>query len=380
MPPNHLSSEIHLHQPRPHHHPSKSTLPTYIIYFITGNPGLIEYYRTFLTHLYGLLATPTSPFTSSAYPTFHVFGRSLSGFATNPVTRSNNNLTKPPPYALEEQINHSQEALERLVHDVRSNEGAKDVRVILMGHSVGAYILLELTRRLRKKAEELSTGEEGGEAVRIVGGVCLFPTVTHIAKSDSGRKSGWLLNLPPFAHYASLAAKTLTFALPTSFLTSLIRTVLRFPRDAADVTASFINSPHGVEQALHMARDEMLQITSDTWDTEIWGAAHASSHAHGHARPVLRFLFAKEDHWVADETRDELIRIRGRSVGSGKNIEGEESASEGEDSEVEEWKPVMEIDEEEGWQHGFCIRDSVPVAERVFGYVRDIVEVDRSVR
>lgn len=114
-----------------------------------------------------------------------------------------------------------------------------------------------------------------------------------------------------------------------------------------------------------MARDEMQQITTDAWDAEIWGAAHPSPHPH--PRPVLRFLFAKQDHWVADETRDDLIKARGTVAGG--SVDGEED-------EVEEWKPVMEIDEDEGWPHGFCIKHSVPVAERVYGYVKGIVESD----
>lgn len=69
------------------------------------------------------------------------------------------------------------------MRDVKEKHGSQDVRVILMGHSVGSYILLEVIRRVREKAKI----EE--EAVRIIGGVCLFPTVTHIAKSESGRKA-----------------------------------------------------------------------------------------------------------------------------------------------------------------------------------------------
>lgn len=170
----------------------------------------------------------------------------------------------------------------------------------------------------------------------------------------------WLLNMRPFAYIASLAAKALTIFIPTSFLASLIRSLLSFPHSAANVTSAFIKSPHGVLQALHMARDEVLQITSDTWTDDIWGAAHSTSHAH--PRPFLYFLFAKEDHWVANETRDELIKARGRGTSD--------------ESDEVEWKPCMEIDEEEGWPHGFCIKHSVPVAGRVFGYVSDIIEKD----
>lgn len=43
---------------------------------------------------------------------------------------------------------------------------------------------------------------------------------------------------------------------------------------------------------------------------------------------------------MADETRDDLIKARGQN---GKD---------------EHWKPKMEVDEEEGWPHGFCISKS----------------------
>ncbi|KAJ4302800.1 hypothetical protein N0V90_001691 [Kalmusia sp. IMI 367209] len=338
MAPSSIASQIHLYNPT-----FKKPNRSYLIYFITGNPGLIEYYRVFLAHLYGLL---TRDITSQT--TFHVFGRSLSGFETRKEEGDS------PPFSLQEQIARSHTALEDLVRNVRERDGVQDVRVILMGHSVGSYILLEIIRRARERAKDA-----GAEHARIVGGVCLFPTVTHIAKSDSGRKATPLLTLPSFALAASVIAKALTFFVPISAFSFLVRSIMSFPPDAARVTAAFVKSPHGIHQALHMARDEMLQITDDTWDAEIWGAAHDSPHPH--PRPILRFLFAKKDHWVAEETRDELIRARGKKV---------------EDEEERGWKPVMEVDEEEGWPHGFCIRHSIPVAETVDRYVREIIKED----
>lgn len=262
-----LASSIHLQSPDlPATKPAERT---YIIYYITGNPGLIEYYSTFLTHLYGLLTRHTS---SNPFETidFHIFGRSLSGFEADSQHRPRKEKRDRPPFGLQEQISHSEAALEELVREVR-NGGAKDIRVIMMGHSVGAYIMLEITRRLREKVEK-----KVDDGIRIVGGVCLFPTVAHIAHSPSGKKSSvrfrakpvsnsacmtctwntvadypqWLLKIPTFATMASLLAKTLTFLIPTSFLSLLIRTSMSFPPDAARVTAAFLHSPHGVHQAL----------------------------------------------------------------------------------------------------------------------------------
>ena len=171
-----------------------------------------------------------------------------------------------------------------------------------------------------------------------------------------------------FAFFASVVANLLTLLIPLSLLATLIKSIMGFPDDAAHTTASFIKSPHGVQQALHMARDEMFQIDTDFWDDEIWGAAHPSELKHERAQ--LRFLFAKKDHWVADETRDKLIQTRGRQAAySVQEVGGMD----------ENWKPIMEIDEREGFPHGFCLRHGVPVAEKAAQYVADIVANDRAV-
>lgn len=385
------ASQIHLRTPP---EPGKKTTSrTYLIYFVTGNPGLVEYYRTFLTHLYGLLSHNTA---SDRDVEFQVYGRSLSGFEMNNAEIKTMKWRKQPPYGLQDQIRHSEDELADLVEEVKE-QGAKDVRVILVGHSVGAYISLEIIRRLRAHG---MAGEDF--ETRVVGAIGLFPTVVDIARSESGMKASvsgfqhsceegptsiWrrlftlllstytndftqpFLKNSNFATFAALFVNFLTFLLPISLIANLIAKFMDFPSDAAQTTAAFVKSPHGIHQALHMARDEMFQIDTDIWDEEIWGAA-ASEPAtkHPHPRPILRFLFAREDHWVADATRDALIHSRGRfSRGDGVDeIEGQ----------GENWKPIMEIDEREGWPHGFCIRHGVPVAERVAGYVRTIVAQD----
>lgn len=385
------ASQIHLRTPP---EPGKKTTSrTYLIYFVTGNPGLVEYYRTFLTHLYGLLSHNTA---SDRDVEFQVYGRSLSGFEMNNAEIKTMKWRKQPPYGLQDQIRHSEDELADLVEEIKE-QGAKDVRVILVGHSVGAYISLEIIRRLRAHG---MAGEDF--ETRVVGAIGLFPTVVDIARSESGMKASvsgfqhsceegptsiWrrlftlllstytndftqpFLKNSNFATFAALFVNFLTFLLPISLIANLIAKFMDFPSDAAQTTAAFVKSPHGIHQALHMARDEMFQIDTDIWDEEIWGAA-ASEPAtkHPHPRPILRFLFAREDHWVADATRDALIHSRGRfSRGDGVDeIEGQ----------GENWKPIMEIDEREGWPHGFCIRHGVPVAERVAGYVRTIVAQD----
>ncbi|KAF2265457.1 hypothetical protein CC78DRAFT_493357 [Lojkania enalia] len=329
---------------------------TYIIYYIPGNPGLIEYYRIFLTHLYGLL---TSNLESSGRKRGRdvevlIHGRSLAGFETSGIDDGVVNDGIGPPYDVEHQIVRSENAVKDVAKRARKG-GRYDVRIILMGHSLGTYVSMEVLRRLRTASAKDRNGE--GDGVRVIGAVCLFTTIMNLKGSPSGRKVSWLISLPHFSLIASLFVKTLTLFMPTNILSLLICLLMDFPRNSSHITASFIKSPYGVRQALHMAHDEMQTITTDKWDDEIWGAAHPPLHPH--PRPVLRFLFAASDHWVANETRDELIKARGMNG-----------------NEDEPWKPKMEVDEKEGWPHGFCIKHSIPVAERVRGYIEDIIEAD----
>jgi pimeloyl-ACP methyl ester carboxylesterase len=180
------TSKIHLRTPpEPGKKPAKTT---YIIYFLTGNPGLVEYYRTFLTHLYGVLTRDTA---SNRDVEFQVYGRSYSGFEMRVQDIKTYKYRKIPPYGLQDQIRHAEDDVVEVVEEVKDN-GGKDVRVILVGHSVGSYIGLEIVRRLR--AHGLA-GEDF--ETRISGVVGLFPTVMDIARSESGMKMAVSIPLSP---------------------------------------------------------------------------------------------------------------------------------------------------------------------------------------
>lgn len=158
------------------------------IFFITGNPGLIAYYHTFLACLSKLLSE-----NHGISNGVHIYGQSLGGFQPfkSPGEAANT------PCGLQQQIEYVEETLQSYVRsqDLKSTHqdseqstktsSQRPLKIILMGHSVGAYILLELIRRHRKM---VSLGK--AKEMEIVGAVLLFPTVTHIAKSPSGLKFG----------------------------------------------------------------------------------------------------------------------------------------------------------------------------------------------
>ncbi|KUJ12727.1 uncharacterized protein LY89DRAFT_622679 [Mollisia scopiformis] len=306
----------------------------HLIYFITGNPGLIAYYDTFLATLYDSLSRSKNQ--SSNY--FHIHGQSLAGFEEEEPELSS-------PYSLEDQITISLTSLQRQRIPSGALQGQPYASVILIGHSVGSYILLELIQRLRKSSSSLN----------IRAGILLFPTVTHLAQSPSGVKISRLFRIPDFAKRASSVAKALVSIAPKSVLKWLVGLLTGMPNDSAEVTTRFLRSSMGIWQALHLAKDEIDFITEDKWDEDIWGIEHEETDQKPHI-PKLIFYFGEKDHWVANHTRDALIAARGR-------IDIESSSS----------KPVMLIDEN-GVEHGFCIRHSESIAEKVKIWIENAMD------
>ena len=229
----------------------------YLIYFMPGNPGLIQYYQPFLSRLHTLLSNSSR----TEFSGFHICGHSHWGFEC----AQDGKISKPPKYplGLEQQIKSQEERLYQHIDSHRKRTG-NNPKVILMGHSVGCYMLLELIQRHRNKIEE------GEEDFDLIGGVLLFPTITHIAKSPLGMVFGVrtfdflqglrlnlvshqkILQIPYFPLIIGTIAKTLSSLVPESFLHRLVKLITRFPEYAAATTTSFIRSPMGVRQALQV--------------------------------------------------------------------------------------------------------------------------------
>ncbi|KAF2457198.1 hypothetical protein BDY21DRAFT_386006 [Lineolata rhizophorae] len=313
----------------------------YLIFFIPGNPGLIAYYTSFLTHLYGLLNQEALRHPAHTI-SFQVYGQSLSGFEVSSFKSGVHVAHESPPYTLRQQIDLTKHSLEDLVKTLGPAH-----RVIFIGHSVGTYIALELIRLSNPKvANDVGLKIDNNAArrlstTRITGSVLLFPTVTEIAQSKNGKRFGYFLTLPLFAWIAAALAKCVATIVPFQLLVILITALTGFPRDAAGTTAKFLKSKWGVFQSLHMARTEMEDIKADKWGEEVWGASAAQDTTP--SVPKLYFYFGQNDHWVSDKTRDQLIRHRGRSSNSLDSPGSEER-----------WKPAMEVDQN-GIPHAFCI-------------------------
>ncbi|KAI4762596.1 hypothetical protein E4T52_10747 [Aureobasidium sp. EXF-3400] len=320
-----------------------SSRDSLLVFFITGNPGLIEYYRTFLTLCFDNLRTN--------YSDLHikVAGTNLRGFGVQDNGHQHSAYDNGEgPYDLEQQIEHIGRMLERAIQS-HARPGSP-TKVILMGHSVGSYILLEVLRRRKQNP----TTQQLSNDAKVIGGICLFPTVTHIAKSPSGKKFSLFFAIPYFAAIAGVVVRLLFSWVPFSALQTLVGLITGFPAPAAEPTTAFIKSQGGVRQALYLASHEMKTITADAWDDELWGLSKAQNSSTNKTK--LYFYFGTDDHWVADETRDELIVARAATGQVG-----------------DESKPTMEIDTH-GTPHGFCIKHNDLVAKKVEQYIAELLQ------
>ncbi|KAI2470807.1 hypothetical protein F4781DRAFT_158652 [Annulohypoxylon bovei var. microspora] len=304
-----------------------------LIFFIPGNPGLIAYYEPFLSTLRQLIDE-----TASLQPTrFHIHGQDLAGFRDDdhaPFTAARK------PHGLEHQIRHVLAAASAL----RVETGQPYDEVLLVGHSVGAYIALELCHRLLRDPDL-------APALRPTSAVLLFPTIHHISRSPSGQKLDLLRRTPVLGDHAYRVAQAFLHLVPRGALHWIVRRVLGFPASAADVTTSWLKSRDGVWQALHMGMDEMEVIGEDRWDEELWEIAH-DAEAHHKVVPKFFFFFGRHDHWVASHYRDEFIRTREKQVDRTRLIVDEGNIP-----------------------HAFCINDSEVVADKVSTWINQMYGV-----
>ncbi|KAL8797006.1 MAG: hypothetical protein Q9195_000777 [Heterodermia aff. obscurata] len=328
----------------------------YLIFLIGGNPGLISYYEPFLKRLHALLCSSSTTETAR----FYVYGNSLAGFDNQLLA---DGQESPDPLGLKDQIENA----ENLIYDeiilyqkVNRSEDAVP-KVILIGHSVGAYILLEMIRQHRERIEY-----SGGEDFDLIGGILLFPTIVNIAKSPSGLVASTVLRIPHIAQILGAIARFWANLIPDAILYQIIKMIMRFPEHAARTTVRFVKSPMGVRQALHLAKEEMENITEDRWTEEVWGAATApGTNVRDTANSNLIFYWGQRDLWVANRTRDDLIAARGHraSKGSGAHLH-------------KDWKPTMYVDEDK-IPHGFCIKHSETMADWVSKRVTEIIAVHK---
>ncbi|CEP08271.1 hypothetical protein [Parasitella parasitica] len=197
-----------------------------ILLFIPGNPGLVEYYTSFLQGVHCKINSPS----------FEIIGVSHKGHSVN---YHENNAGDNTLYSLEDQIQHKVDCLEAL-----RRENGPDTKFILMGHSIGSYIAAAV---LKKRPNH-----------GIAKIIALFPTLHEIAITPNGVNINRLVNRVP-AFVFGIAGSVMSCLAPP-VRQFLVKTATGQEGEGLQVTAHQLLHNHVLKNVVTMARFEMETV------------------------------------------------------------------------------------------------------------------------
>lgn len=238
-----------------------------LIYFVPGNPGVVQYYIDYLDRLSELL------------PEYEILATSHAGF----VVPAKIKRRERGVYSLDEQVNQKVDILLKHIEETPRD-------VYIFGHSVGAWMVQRVVLKLPSYVN-----------VRLVG--LITPTIKDIAKSPRGEL---FVGLETALAVALWLIQILLWAVPDAVLRWVIKTFLgKGPagrETVVETTLQQIRYPTNVEQVFEMAREEMDRIGSD--DSAVQGFWKGKSYK-------VWMFFVENDWWVPESTRRSLIETYG---------------------------------------------------------------------
>lgn len=143
------------------------------------------------------------------------------------------------PLSLEEQITHKKKFLEEHI--------APHSKIILVGHSIGAYIILNLLKTCNRASD-------------ITKAILLFPTIERMAVSPNGR---YVTPMVKYFKWLAVSAVAVFSILPDVFKQSLVKWWLS---DRENLMLSSVESvlklltPQSINGIVTMAQDEMKEV------------------------------------------------------------------------------------------------------------------------
>ncbi|KDR85373.1 hypothetical protein GALMADRAFT_52315 [Galerina marginata CBS 339.88] len=238
---------------------SSDSEPDALLLFIPGNPGLADFYIPFLSSLHEKHVSSNLAIVAHAH------------LDHSPAIINRVGTRYLPEHSLTIQVQSSVELL-----DAASRSYSGKTRIIVVGHSVGAWIALQM----------LKARPNGISAVFL-----LFPTISNIASTPNGK-----LLSPIFLPLSRSVLSSLSFL--TGYLPGYFFTLLysNWPAQQLRVLQEFLLSSTSITAALSMAHCEMKTIRE------------LDSVLLGQHKQRLYFYYAPRDDWVGEE-RNALLRI-----------------------------------------------------------------------
>lgn len=221
-----------------------STPPRVVLLFIPGNPGLSSYYIDFLHSIY------TSPLLKSSG--IEILTVSHRGHAPLPRVGSNavwgdnhvnaSQAAKGYGCTLRDQVRHKISIVDAV--NRQYNSETRRTKVVVAGHSIGAWIATEVLKARPESMEGLHL---------------LFPTLTWIGRTPNARRVKILMN--PLVTNLVLPLPLLVLSLlPLWVVVWLVRLITRQPASAALATGELLTTPGAVYNALRMAKEEFSTV------------------------------------------------------------------------------------------------------------------------
>lgn len=232
--------------------------PTFHVLFIPGNPGVVTFYKDFVESLYELL------------------GGSVSLTAVGHISHTMKNWEHGRLFSLQEQIDHKVDFIKQ---ELQNNE----VPIVLVGHSIGAYIAIETFKRIPNK---------------VLYCIGLYP---FLALNPQSRNQSIIRKTVkcPIVCVVISSIVALLGMLPISALRLVVRKSLgkSWCNTAVEAGCSHLAKYHTVRNILFMAKTEFEKL-SETPDWAFMREKHNK----------ISFLFGIDDHWGPLQMFEEISR------------------------------------------------------------------------
>ncbi|XP_021892478.1 lipid droplet-associated hydrolase isoform X2 [Carica papaya] len=221
--------------------------PTFHVLFIPGNPGVITFYKEFVESLYELL------------------GGNASVTAIGHISHTKKDWERGKLFSLEEQIDHKMDFVKQELQN-------REVPIVLVGHSIGSYISLEMLRRSTEK-------------VIYCIGVYPFLAVNQYSRTQSHIRK---IAASPILSVIICLLVALLGLLPVwaSRLIVSKSVGISWSATAVDATCTHLRQYHTMRNVLFMAMTEFKELSK----TPNWTFMRENQHK-------ISFLYGIDDHW-----------------------------------------------------------------------------------
>ncbi|XP_024026824.1 lipid droplet-associated hydrolase isoform X3 [Morus notabilis] len=214
--------------------------PTLHVVFIPGNPGVVAFYKDLVESLYELL------------------GGSVSLTAVGHISHTMKNWEHGRLFSLQEQIDHKVELIKQ---ELQNNE----VPIVLVGHSIGAYISIETFKGIPEK---------------VLYCIGLYPFLALNPQSRNQSIIGKIAKSPivcvALSSIAALVGLLPLWALRVILRKSLSKT---WSNSAVEAGCSHLGKYHTVRNILFMAMTEFEKISRQVPDIALSIEREGHTHA-----------------------------------------------------------------------------------------------------